>query len=272
VGAEGQLPVIDLAFEGDAQPWERKQVAAPTLGTTSLDLEEFVTDSVLRRARRPAKLSLGMGGMVVASVDTSPVFDALDDRAWEALGAGRATCAKPDSLDDCDQLEAYQKSYPASRHAGAARALIDGAAPAFVVMRDDLAYSKADPKGCEKGQTEDACDSLRGYLGAWPAGRHATEAKAALKVGEPKVAKLVARREAAEKAAAKAAEARELAAKRTAEAYRKGIQGNCPMGMLSIPAGTYQIGSDTGQREARPAHSVKVNAFCMGKTEVSVKS
>lgn len=41
-------------------------------------------------------------------------------------------------------------------------------------------------------------------------------------------------------------------------------------GMVSIPAGTFMMGSDTGQANEAPAHSVSVEAFELDVTEVTV--
>jgi formylglycine-generating enzyme required for sulfatase activity len=51
-----------------------------------------------------------------------------------------------------------------------------------------------------------------------------------------------------------------------------GTQGSCPAGMLSIAAGTFQMGSNSGESDEKPVHAVSVSAFCMEKTEVTVKA
>jgi serine/threonine-protein kinase len=47
-----------------------------------------------------------------------------------------------------------------------------------------------------------------------------------------------------------------------------GPGGPCPTGMVSIPRGTFQMGSNIGDEQ--PVHAVTVDAFCMDVTEVTV--
>jgi formylglycine-generating enzyme required for sulfatase activity/tRNA A-37 threonylcarbamoyl transferase component Bud32 len=44
----------------------------------------------------------------------------------------------------------------------------------------------------------------------------------------------------------------------------------CPKGMVRVPAGDLMMGSDEGPKEEQPAHAVKVGAFCIDMTEVTV--
>ena len=44
----------------------------------------------------------------------------------------------------------------------------------------------------------------------------------------------------------------------------------CPKGMVRVPAGELVMGADDGPKEEQPAHAVKVLAFCIDATEVSV--
>jgi hypothetical protein len=219
VGAGGTLPKLDLSFDGDSTAWAWKGVAGLEEGKTklALDLVSVVPDEVLRRSQRPTSVKLGMGDVVVATAKTAPVFSLLDDRGWEALADARKRCGSPDSLDDCDDVGSYWRSYPASQHSGTARALTTAAEPAFINMRDDAAFRAAASDACKAAESESACDGLQGYLTEWPKGRHAQEATAALAAGKPKIARLVAKREAAERAEA----ARVAAAERAEEARRK---------------------------------------------------
>jgi hypothetical protein len=211
---------VDLSFDGDPQPWAWRDVTPASVGKFEVNLETVVPAAVLKRNVRPASLRLGLGGEVIATIDPAPVFATLDNRAWEALAAARDRCQKPDSLDDCDDIRAYATSHPASVRATDARALLAAAQPTFTALRDDAAYSAANADGCKKAETESACGGVEKYLKAWPTGRHAKDAEAALRTGKPKVDRLVAKREAAEKAEA----ARQLAAERAAEAARKAAE------------------------------------------------
>jgi formylglycine-generating enzyme required for sulfatase activity/tRNA A-37 threonylcarbamoyl transferase component Bud32 len=44
----------------------------------------------------------------------------------------------------------------------------------------------------------------------------------------------------------------------------------CPAGMALVPAGTFRMGSDSGEPDEKPVHEVKVEAFCLDLTEVTV--
>lgn len=46
--------------------------------------------------------------------------------------------------------------------------------------------------------------------------------------------------------------------------------GSCPSGMVSIPRGTFRMGSNSGDADEKPVHSVTLGAFCMDATEVTV--
>ena len=85
---------------------------------------------------------------------------------------------------------------------------------------------------------------------------------------EEREAKRAAEREAREAKQAvnrKAREARE-AAQREAREARAQIQG----GMVRIPAGTFNMGSNHGEAAETPVHAVRVGAFEMDVTEVTV--
>jgi hypothetical protein len=226
VGAGGTLPKLDLSFDGDSTAWAWKGIAGLEDGQSklALDLLSVIPDEVLRRSQRPASVKLGMGDVVVATFETAAVFSSLDDRGWEGLAEARKRCAKPDSLDDCDEVGSYWRSYPASKHAGAAQALTTAAEPTFTNLRDDAAFRDAGMDACKVAESESACEGVQGYLTAWPKGRHVQDATSALAVGKPKVARLIAKREAAERAEAArvaAAERMEEARRRAEEARRK---------------------------------------------------
>ncbi|MBM4377605.1 MAG: SUMF1/EgtB/PvdO family nonheme iron enzyme [Deltaproteobacteria bacterium] len=44
----------------------------------------------------------------------------------------------------------------------------------------------------------------------------------------------------------------------------------CPAGMALVPGGTFRMGSDAGEPNEKPVHEVKVEAFCLDLTEVTV--
>jgi formylglycine-generating enzyme required for sulfatase activity len=46
----------------------------------------------------------------------------------------------------------------------------------------------------------------------------------------------------------------------------------CPDGMVRVPDSRFIVGSDDGPREARPAHAVHVQAFCIDRFEVTTRA
>ena len=48
------------------------------------------------------------------------------------------------------------------------------------------------------------------------------------------------------------------------------VRGNCPKGMVFVPGGTFQMGSNDGNANEKPVHAVTVQDFCMDVTEVTV--
>jgi formylglycine-generating enzyme required for sulfatase activity len=50
--------------------------------------------------------------------------------------------------------------------------------------------------------------------------------------------------------------------------------GNCPAGMVRVPAGTFQMGSPAwvGDADEHPPHEVTLSAYCIDRTEVTVKA
>ncbi|MBK6534033.1 MAG: SUMF1/EgtB/PvdO family nonheme iron enzyme [Deltaproteobacteria bacterium] len=48
------------------------------------------------------------------------------------------------------------------------------------------------------------------------------------------------------------------------------MSSSCPAGMQLVPAGMFQMGSSSGNADTRPPHAVRLRAFCMDETEVTV--
>jgi formylglycine-generating enzyme required for sulfatase activity len=49
-----------------------------------------------------------------------------------------------------------------------------------------------------------------------------------------------------------------------------GAGGPCPEGTVPVPAGTFTMGSDDGYADEKPQHQVKMSAFCIDRTELTV--
>ena len=223
IGADGILPPLDLKF-GDSRPVALAVAVLVPNGLVSVDLAKVVPDLVLQGAARPPRIQLLSGGVLLAELDSAPVFEAMDDTMWASMAdTSRSSCERPGSLDACELIKGYAAHYPESKYAIAAKKLVVDAEPTFERLRDDKAFAEASAEDCKKATSENACDGVEGYVSARPSGLHIKEAKAALAAGQPKVRAMIAKREAAERAeAAQAArEAAQEAARQRAEEARE---------------------------------------------------
>ncbi|RZL60041.1 MAG: formylglycine-generating enzyme family protein, partial [Pedobacter sp.] len=54
------------------------------------------------------------------------------------------------------------------------------------------------------------------------------------------------------------------------QSYTQNIEGtSLQFDMLAIPAGTFDMGNNAGAEDEKPLHKVKIDAFWMGKHEVT---
>lgn len=217
IGADGILPPLDLKF-GDSRPVAWAVALLVPNGLVSVDLAKVVPESVLQGAARPPRIQLLSGTILLAELDSAPVFEAMDDAMWASMAdTSRSSCERPGSLDACERIKGYAALYPESKYTIAAKKLVVDAEPTFTSIRDDDAYAQANAPSCKVPEIEDACEALKAYLAAWPKGRHLVEGKATLGVGQVIVAKMIAKREAEERAEA----ARQRAEEARAEAQRR---------------------------------------------------
>jgi hypothetical protein len=191
-------------------------VAILSSGESDLVLSALLPEAALRSASRPEIVSIRVDSVVLSETQLAPAYKAADDARWARLENARKACASPSALNDCDQVDAESKQYPASIHAADARKLVAAAGPAFVRIRDQAAWSNAKSPECLAAESEDACEPLKEYLASWPRGQHVVEARAALAKGLSAIKAMLAKQAAAERAA----ERREAAAARQ-EAQRE---------------------------------------------------
>ena len=238
IGADGILPPLDLKF-GDSRPVAWAVALLVPNGLVSVDLAKVVPESVLQGAARPPRIQLLSGTILLAELDSAPVFEAMDDAMWASMAdTSRSSCERPGSLDACELIKGYAALYPESKYTIAAKKLVVDAEPTFERLRDDKAFAEASAEDCQKAMSEDACDPAEAYVSTRPSGLHVKEAEAALAAGQPKVRAMIAKREAAERAEAaqaareaaqeaarqRAAEAQEAARQRVAEAQEAAQQ------------------------------------------------
>lgn len=169
-----------------------------------------------------------VAGAKAGTLSLAPLHSALERAAWKGLY--QEGCTNPHSVDACKSVKDFLRRFPEGKHANEAKQLLHEAAPAIQRMRDEKAWKGVDPAACSNpkhlSQVEAACDAVKQYLDAFPKGEHADAARAALKKGEPLVAKQrkkvafeAALTQAKEKREEKAAEAKEKAEE--AKAARK---------------------------------------------------
>lgn len=208
-------------------------------GKLTVKLDEALQGTALSGA----KARVLVGGRRAGDVSLAPLRLALEEAAWK--GVYKEGCANPQSLDACKPVEDFLQRYPGGKHAQEARVLLGEAAPALQRRRDEEAWKGVDPDACAKpkelSSVEQACASVRKYLDEFPAGEHADVARAALKKGEPLVAKQrkkaeqEAAREAAEDERRLKAEGRRQKAEAAKEAAKRRAKcvGECKMGCSS---------------------------------------
>jgi hypothetical protein len=202
-------------------------------GRLTVKLDEALQDSVLSGTKVPVLV----GGKKAGEISVRPLRVALEEAAWKALY--KEGCSNPQSLDACKAVEDFLQRYPDGKHAQRARLLLGEAAPALLKRRDEEAWKGVDPEACAKPKdlstVERACAVVRKYLDEFPKGEHADAARAALKTGEPLVAKQRRREEqeatreaAEEERQQKAAERKERAeAEKAARKLRECIRRKC---------------------------------------------
>jgi hypothetical protein len=182
------------------------------VGNLRLDLATL-PDVVSRTTDRPDTLDLStISGDKFGAVSFLPMYAAHEEQAWKDLAVPSAACDAAERADACGDIAAYVAAYPKSARAGEAKQLLARAAPKLERAREEAAWATVSAAACARPKSEDGCDGVKSYLGAYPAGAHAEEARRALKRGEPIVAALVRRRQQAESTARLLQEQQERAA------------------------------------------------------------
>ena len=217
-------------------------------------------------------------------LDRYPVgdFASLAEQNVQSLQQLQAQRREADAWSQAQRLNtvaAYQNfvsSFPRSGHLSEARQQIQALEAAAAQARDDAAYQQAQERNTQ--------GAYQGYLDRFPGGRHREEAATQLKALQRAV-----KLEAEYRAWQKAKEAN------TAEAYQIYLDqypnGNFaeparaklgsltkPSGnndliplprMVKITGGTFPMGSEEGDRDEKPVHSVTVSDFYLAETEVT---
>jgi hypothetical protein len=178
------------------------QVKAP-LGTTdrkgslAVNLDDVIDREVV--IGKPGKAEILVGDTVLGTVLTKPLVAVREARAWAKLPRGK--CRNPTTPTDCDLVVEFLKTYPASPHAGEGRQLVQEGKTKVEAILERQAWEAislptcTNPKLTTTAEIETACAPVEAYLGRFPDGPHASEAKKAVSVGQQRAADIQARLE-----------------------------------------------------------------------------
>ena len=101
--------------------------------------------------------------------------DADEQSAWQAANAD--ACAEATTLTACNDLQTWLKSHPNSPHAQEATQTLDAARPKILAIADDTLWSSANSATCKAPSKTSDCDGINVYIGRFPSGAHADEAR-----------------------------------------------------------------------------------------------
>jgi formylglycine-generating enzyme required for sulfatase activity len=138
----------------------------------------------------------------------------------------------------------YLKNYPSGLHSADAKAKIDAISGEETKTASAQAEENArkDDQAFQLAENTRTAEAYKTYLIAFPSGRHAPDAKTRI--------------DAIEKRA-------------SLDDQVRVILNTLSMKMLAIPGGAFIMGSDKGNADEKPAHTVNIAPFQMGETEVT---
>ncbi len=138
----------------------------------------------------------------------------------------------------------YLKNYPAGLHAADAKSKMDA------IDREETQKASAqseenakkDDQAFQLAENAKSADAYKTYLIAFPAGRHAADAKARIEASEKRAA---------------------------LDDQVRVVLNSISMKLMNIPGGTFLMGSDKGGGDEKPTHQATLSAFQIGETEVT---
>jgi hypothetical protein len=102
--------------------------------------------------------------------------DAAEQSAWQAANAD--ACAQATTLTACNDLETWLKTHPNSPHTQEAAQTLDAARPKIIAIADGTLWNSANASACKAPSKSTDCDGINVYIGRFPSGAHADEARA----------------------------------------------------------------------------------------------
>lgn len=111
-----------------------------------------------------------------------------DEAAWK--DAGSDDCAGPTKPDSCRTLAAWVKAHPKNPHLNEANDIIKKSAERIASLTEEALWKDANVDQCKAPKEGDDCLGVEVYIGKYPTGAHAAEAKEALSKSANKIATL----------------------------------------------------------------------------------
>jgi formylglycine-generating enzyme required for sulfatase activity/uncharacterized caspase-like protein len=148
-----------------------------------------------------------------------------------------------------DYFDAYLKQYPKGKYVALARVELQkfNEADKAERVREDLRQAQAEQADWDKAKAGSTVAAYESYLAIYPQGRFAALAQATL----PRLQREAER------------EAKEM---QPGKVFKD--CADCPE-MVILPAGSFEMGTNNGDANEKPMHSVQVKSFAMGITEVT---
>lgn len=149
-------------------------------------VEQEAIDAILVRLSKSGKLTRyaknAKEKAEKAEADKLAKAAKAEEDLW--LAAAVDGCSKPKAANACEGVEAYIAKYPAGKYTAEARkAIQDGKAEAARMAEEDT-WKAAASDQCKKPTKSYDCQGVEEYLGKYPTGAHAADAKAAMKASE----------------------------------------------------------------------------------------
>lgn len=145
-------------------------------------VDQNAIDRILVHLGKTKKLHGHAAGLKAKAADAQAKVAQAEEDLWKAANVDG--CKKPTTKTACDGVNAYVKEYPKGKYTADARAAIQEGETALTAMKEEDAWKAAVVDQCKKPTKSYDCVDVEGYLKAYPTGKYAADAKAAMKSSE----------------------------------------------------------------------------------------